>query len=199
MTRRLPILALLLSLLGLALVSLDWGVRFALLESKDLMYRRAEVERFVQGDDPYQLPTMTYPPSALAVFAPLLAPFGPAAVKPAWLGLNLIFVGVLCGAIVALWGRSWPPWLRVAFCLTVVASKPVRGGIALGQFHLIPTAMMLVAVLALRARRPVVAGLLVAVALAKPTMVLPFLGFLAVRQHWRALGVALGVQAAALL
>src|SRR4051812_21682390 len=139
MTRCLPILALLMTLLGLAMVSLAWGCQHALDASKDLMYRWDEVERFVRGDDPYQLTSMTYPPSALAVFAPLLGPFGREAVKPAWLGLNLVFVAVLCGAIVALWGRSWPAWLGVAFCLTVVASKPVRGGIALGQFHLIPT------------------------------------------------------------
>src|SRR5262249_38113943 len=102
------------------------------------------------------------------------------------------------GAVVRLWGEAWPFWLRAAVCLTIVASKPVRGGIALGQFHLIPTALMLLAVLALRSRREVVAGLLVGIALAKPTMSLPFLRVLLARRHGRALATAFGFQAAAL-
>ena len=98
-----------------------------------------------------------------------------------------------------LWGGNWPAWLKVAFCLTLVAAKPVRGGIALGQFHLIPTVLMLTAVLALNHSRQIVAGLMVGLSLAKPTMSLPFLGYLVVRRQWRALAMALGVQAVALL
>jgi hypothetical protein len=58
---------------------------------------------------------------------------------------------------------------------------------------------MMLSVLVLRARREALAGLLVGVALAKPTMTLPFLGFLAARRHGRALAVALGLQTAMLL
>jgi hypothetical protein len=195
MNRSLVRAALLVILTLLAVFSLAWGCGHALAASKDLMSRWAEVERFLRRDDPFALVSLTYPPSALPVFAALIGPFGPASVRSFWLGLNLAFLAMLCGATIALWGRWWPAWLRGAVCLVVVASKPVRGGIALGQFHLIPTVLMLLAVLALRGRRPILAGLLVGIALAKPTMVLPFLGFLAVRRHWRVLLVALGVQA----
>jgi Glycosyltransferase family 87 len=195
MSRPLAIATLLVILTLLALLSMAWGCEHALTTSKDLMSRWAEIDRFSRGEDPFQLPSMTYPPSALPVFATLVGPFGPESVRAFWLGLNLAFLVILCGAVVALWGQSWPLWLRAAVCLVVVACKPVRGGIALGQFHLIPTALMLLSVLALRARRQHIAGLLVGIALAKPTMVVPFLGFLVVRKQWRALAVALGVQA----
>ncbi len=55
------------------------------------------------------------------------------------------------------------------------------------------------AVALLARRREVSAGLLVGIALAKPTMAVPFLGFLAVRRHWKALAAALAFQVLALL
>jgi hypothetical protein len=183
----------------LAALGLAWGCEHALATSKDLLYRWAEVARFVRREDPYQLPSMTYPPSALPVFTPLVAPFGREGVKAFWLGMNLAALAALGAAMVRLWGEAWPGWLKAAFVLAVVASKPVRGGIGLGQYHLVPTALMVLAVPALRGRRPIVAGLLVGVALAKPTMAVPFLFVLAVRAEWRALGAALAFQAAAWL
>jgi hypothetical protein len=199
MTR--PAIVSLLALLALlSAVGLTWGGMHALLESKDLLYRRAEVARFLARQDPYTLDSMTYPPSALPVFTPLVAPFRTeSALKAAWLALNLAILAVLCGTTVRLWGRTWPLWVQVAFVLAVSASKPVRGGIGNGQFHLIPTALMVLAVAALRVKRPVVAGLLVGVALAKPTMVLPFLALFAARKQWTALGTAVGFQALATL
>lgn len=64
----------------------------------------------------------------------------------------------------------------------------------MGQFHLIPTALIVVAVAALRARRELLAGVLVGLALTKPTLALPFLGLLAAQRYFRALGAAVGVQ-----
>jgi hypothetical protein len=134
----------------------------------------------------------------MVVFAPLVAPFGPQALRGVWLVLNLASLGLLCGVVIRLWAKDWPFWLQVSFCLAVIASKPVRGGIALGQFHLIPTALMLATVLALHEARRLAAGIMLGVALAKPTMALPFLGYLVARRQWQAIGVAVGFHALAL-
>jgi hypothetical protein len=197
MARPLLILPLLLALLVAAVGSLAWGGQHALATSKDLMSRADEVALFRRGVDPYRLPSMTYPPTALPVFAPLVAPLEGSRLRVFWLALNVVALAVLAVEVVRLWGEHWPGWLQLAVAMVIVASKPARGGIGLGQFHLIPTALMIVALHALRARRTVLAGILVAVALAKPTMVLPFLGFLAVRGYWRTLATALALQGAA--
>ncbi|HEV3164286.1 MAG TPA: glycosyltransferase family 87 protein [Isosphaeraceae bacterium] len=194
----LPTLAILALL---AVASLAWAGHHALRKSDDLMRRAEEISLFVKAENPYHDPDMTYPPTALPVFAPLVAPFlaRPVVLRAVWLALNLVVLVVLCATIVRLWGKSWPGWLQAAFCLAVVACKPVRGGIGLGQFHLVPVALMLLSLTALKARRPTLAGLLVGIALAKPTMVAPFLGFLAVRRQWRTLFTAGLLQGAMLL
>jgi hypothetical protein len=189
-----------LTVLGLlALVSLAWGAEHALQKSDDLLRRAQEVGLFLERQDPYRDPDSTYPPSALPLFAALIGPVVPAALRGFWLALNLAALLALCVAVMRLWGRDWPAWLQLGFCLVVAASKPVRGGIGLGQFHLIPMALIVFSVWSVRAKREWTGGLLLGLALAKPTMALPFLGFLAARQHWRALAAACAVQIAAFL
>ena len=161
-------------------------------DSADLLRRAEEVALFRRRIDPYTDPDMTYPPTAPPIFTVLVAPFRGWALKAFWLGLNLAALAALCGGIVRLGAGGWPGWLRAAFCLAVAASKPARGGIGLGQFHLIPTAL---AVLAIGTRSEVAAGLMMGIALVKPTIALPFLALLAARRRWRALAVALGLQA----
>lgn len=191
---RLAVPALLLLLALLAAGSLAWTVRPALADSDDLMRRAEEITLFVEGLDPYQDPDMTYPPSAPPIFTPLVAPFEGPTLRAVWLGLNYLTLGAFCWAVVRIWGPTWPTWLKLAVILAIVATKPVRGGIALGQFHLIPTTLMLLTLLAERSGRPVLGGLLLGIALAKPTMVLPFVLFLLVRRAWVAVGVAAAVQ-----
>jgi hypothetical protein len=181
-------------LIPLAVASLLWASVHALSKSDDLMRRAEEISLFVRGLDPYQDPDMTYPPSALPIFTPLVAPFGPEALRGFWLGLNLTTLGVFAWVVGRIWGADWPGWLRAALMLTTVATKPVRGGIGLGQFHLLPLTLVLIGFLAWERRRPVVAGLLIGVALAKPTMVLPFLTVLVLRRAWLPLAVASIVQ-----
>jgi hypothetical protein len=199
MTRFLAILSVLVVTSLLAAASLGWAGTRAWADSGDLMRRAEEIGLFVRGQDPYRDPDMTYPPTALPVFAPLVAPFGPEALRGFWLLLNLAALAAVCAAVLDQTGRDWPAWGKVLFCLVVVASKPVRGGIGLGQFHLIPLALMLWAVSGWGVRRPIVAGLFVGVALVKPTMGLPLLGFLVVRRRWRTLATAIGFQGAALV
>ncbi|MFO0958807.1 MAG: glycosyltransferase family 87 protein [Isosphaeraceae bacterium] len=190
--------ALLFFLSALALASLAWGIRPALRDSDDLMRRAEEVSLFVRGLDPYDDPDMTYPPSAPPVFTPLIAPFPPAILRAAWLGLNLLALGSVIALAIRTWGDAWPGWLRAAVGLSIVAMKPVRGGIALGQFHLIPLVLGILAV-GLARKRPVLAGVCLGIALIKPTMVLPLACLAMARGWWKVLIAASLVQAAAWL
>src|SRR6188508_206533 len=90
----------------LALASLAWGARNALRGSGDLVRRAEEVALVDAGRDPYLDPDMTYPPSAPAVFVPLVAPFEGGALRPAWLAFNLAALGAVIGLIVRWWGRG---------------------------------------------------------------------------------------------
>ena len=186
----------------LAIGSLAWGCFHAVTDGADLEKRAVEFDLFKRGDDPYQFSRdMTYPPTAPPVFALAIGPFvgrGEATLKLAWLFLNLCALGAVCGLILRLWGRDWPFWLQVTFCLIVVASKPARLGIGLGQFHLIPLALMLGAVAWSRAGRPIRAGFLLGASLVKPTLSLPLLSFFLVRRRWKTLCAAIVFQGVAL-
>ena len=187
--------AALLGLLGcLAAAGLAWGCVKALGDGADLLRRAEEVALFVRGENPYADPDMTYPPSAPPVFTALIAPVPASALRGAWLVLNLLALAALVWAVARLAGRAWPSWLVAAFGLALAASKPVRGGIGLGQFHLIPTALVAGSLLAMGARRQVAAGLMLGIALIKPTMALPFLAIPAARGRWRTLATASAVQ-----
>jgi hypothetical protein len=187
-------------LLGLAAGgSVGWGSWHALTKSDDLVRRSEEVRIFLDRQDPYRDPDMTYPPTALPVFTALIGPWPAGWVKAFWLGLNLAALTSVCASVLWLWAKDWTGRQQGAFVLIVAASKPVRLGIGLGQFHLVPLALLLLSVVAMSSRRPLLAGLCVGVALAKPTMVLPFLAYLAARGSWRTLATALAVQVIALV
>jgi hypothetical protein len=178
----------------LAVASLAWGSLHAIRKSADLMRRAEEVALFVRGLDPYADPDMTYPPTALPVFTPLVAPFDGRSLRIVWLVGNLVALGFVLKSAVGDRCRSWGRETRLAFCGVVAASKPARLTIGMGQYSLIPLALTLAAVQRAGQGRPWSAGLALAIALAKPTMVLPVLGLFAVRRWWKALLVAAAVQ-----
>lgn len=187
---------LLIALAILACGSLVYGVKTARVDSADLHRRAEEVQRFLHRQDPYEDEghDNTYPPPALPVFAATV-PLGPAPVRIwVWIVLNLLALAAIGAVVVRTWGASWPPWVRAAFVLTAIASKPVRAGIALGQFHLIPTALILGAESLGAAGRPVASGLLTGLALTKPTIAAPYMLLLAARRQWQAFTVALALQ-----
>ena len=186
-----PVLGLLATL---AALSLAYGGVMAFRDGADLERRAVEAARFRARLDPYAVPDATYPPSALPFFAATVPPDRSPLLPASWLILNLGAVGAI-GATVALPRRDrWPRWALWAFALVVAACKPTRAGIALGQFHLIPLAAIL-GCEALAATRPIRAGLLLALALVKPTMSLPYLFVLAAKRRWMTLSVALSAQA----
>jgi hypothetical protein len=192
---------LLAALAVLAAASLAWGARNALRDSGDLMRRAEEVALLLDRQDPYTDPDMTYPPPALPVFAALVGPLlrWPIALRAAWLVFNGLALGLLVHEVLRCVGTTWPPWVRLAWALAVVASKPVRLTLGLGQYALIPLAMLLVALRLSREGRRIAPGTLLALALIKPTIALPFVGVFAARRAWGTIAVAGAWQAAALL
>lgn len=197
---RWPVLATTLSLLVLALASLCWGSYHALSKSADLERRVTEVKLLVQRVNPYVEPDSTYPPSALPVFAlaigPLLA--SPTLIRAVGLLLNALALAVIAHQLVrdrlSVWPRQWI-WV---FLLVLLACKPVRLTLGMGQFSLIPLACMLLALRAADRASPLTAGALTALALVKPTLSLPFLILLAFRGHLKAATVAVILHLASL-
>ncbi len=185
----------LLGLGGLACWSLVWGGQHALSDSADLGRRIEEMALFRSGTDPYADPDATYPPSAWFVFEALIPNWSEPAVRVLWLALNL---GALAGLAEGV--RRWLPEGRSRFwtaavLLALTATKPVRAGLALGQFHLIPTVLAVWAVVLIRDRKPRWAGLCLGLALVKPTMVLPILALWLVQGQIAAVVTAGTVQA----
>lgn len=193
-----PTALLLVPLALLAAAGVAWGSVHALRDSGDLLRRAEEVALFVAGQDPYADPDLTYPPSALLVFTPLVGPFGPFSLKLLWLALNLGALAATLALTIRLAGPGWDRPTRAAFILIALASKPVRLTLGLGQFSLIPLALALAAVLLARKGRQVAAGLLLAVSLVKPTIAAPFLILLAVGGKARAAAAACLAQGAAI-
>ena len=194
-TRRMAAVWLLLIVLSiLALWSIRWGTGTALRDSADLVRRGEEVRLFLDRVNPYSDPDCTYPPSALPVFAALLGPIPDPLLSPVYLVLNLAALGAVGLGLVRLRAQGWRDpvgWCLLAWCL---ACRPVRAGLALGQFHLIPVALALATLPCLARGRTWWAGLLLGLALTKPTMVYPVVIVWLFTGHGRAVAVALGVQ-----
>ena len=178
----------------IAAVSLTYAVRTALNDSADLERRAEEAVMFAKHEDPYvDEQDMTYPPSSLPVFRILVPTESSRTRRILWVCLSLAATFAICGGMVDRWGKHWPPWHQSVFCLMVAGSKPVRAGIALGQFHVIPVALLVWA--EVLAHRAVVSGLLVGLALIKPTMAAPYVLVMLVRRRWTSVLMAGAVQA----
>jgi hypothetical protein len=185
--------------LVLAAWSLAWGAGQALADSADLLRRVEEVALFLHRDDPYADPDLTYPPSALPVFTLILGALPSGSEPAAWLAMNLAAALALVLGLRAIWANSADRASAILLACWVLAARPTRAGLALGQFHLIPVALAVGTIPALAARRDRLAGALLGIALIKPTMAAPLWVVWIVRGHRRAAGVALGVQAALIL
>src|SRR4051812_1685449 len=108
MSRPALMIAMLAALLAMAAGSLTYAVKKARTDSADLERRAEEVALFRHGDDPYRDPDMTYPPTALPVFAATVPTGSAAARRVLWIGFNLMALTALCAIIAMTWGRSWP-------------------------------------------------------------------------------------------
>jgi hypothetical protein len=121
--------------------------------------------------------------------------------KWAWFGGNLLLIGVVLGLLP--WVAPSPPAWRgralVAVGLAFVGALATRVAVSSGQTALLVLALTLGALVLLDRGAPVRAGVLTGLALSKYSLAPPLVLYLVYRRQWRALGVALLVQAVALL
>lgn len=168
------------ALMLLSAASLAWGSYHALTNSADLMRRVEEVRLVLARENPYQDPDATYPPASMPLFTVLIGPLAASdtLVRATWLGLNLAAAGLVVALSLRGWATGWSPWQRLVFAAVALASKPVRLTLGMGQYSLLPLASMLGALALIERGRVVSAAVLMVLALAKPTMSLPFAGML---------------------
>ncbi|MGE5721661.1 MAG: glycosyltransferase 87 family protein [Sphingomonadales bacterium] len=182
--------------------SMDLGQ--PLKASQELM-REDPYRRFLQvpiGPDaqarPDANPFGVFPvqvPSALMLLWPYAMLSWPGA-KLAWLISNLLFTaGLLLLAFRRLLpGRS--PWLYAAIGALFVIGMPWRNIIANGQHLLASLFLFLLALELADRRRPVPAGIALAAALLKYTVILFLLPYLILKRQWLPIAVALAIHAA---
>jgi hypothetical protein len=183
-----------------AVASLGWGCFHAFRDSADLERRIEEVELFLNRIDPFTDPDMTYPPSAPPIFAALLAPVPSPLRRGFWLALNLAALALVARQIGDRYLARLSPSARLAGFIFIIASRPVRMGIALGQFHIIPVVAVLAATRCLNSENGRISrSLWLALALIKPTVAAPFLILLVIRRQWFVLGAAVSLHVASWL
>lgn len=134
-------------------------------------------------------PEATYPPSTLAVLLPLIGFLPQTALLPIYTSVNLLFLSVLL-LFLAQWTRASTglsasgAWLLAsAVCL---CWPPLVFAVQNGQAG-IPVLLCALAFARLFPRRPVLAGVLLMLALVKPSMALLFAFIPLVHWRWRPL------------
>jgi Glycosyltransferase family 87 len=140
-----------------------------------------------------------YPPTALPLLVPLALMPWPTAIG-LWIALNVMaFVAIVLSALALV--RVAPRSAEAAaivVCALVLA--PFHTAIAVGNIVLIVFALGMLSCVCLERHFAVTAGMFLAAASAlKPTIVLPFLIYLAARRQWRTLVVAFGAGCALFL
>lgn len=129
-----------------------------------------------------------YPPHTAVLLAPLGWLPRPVAFV-LWLGAQVLLLAILLGQLNRL-TRGWGKTERLLIFVTVLAFPPLLLNFLLGSFSLLLTVCVLAFSEALRANRPVSAGLSLVVGSVKPqSLILPGLALLGGRR-WKALGTA---------
>jgi alpha-1,2-mannosyltransferase len=188
-----------------------YGYRQDRLYNVDLpSFYLAARRTFTEGSSPYDYVALRdqgaeigqhvfpflYPPTSLLALYPLhLLTYGQA--KIAMLVANHLLALAMAGLLVLVLVPFRRPELGLLVGAVLLASDPVGQTLAHAQVNLVVLMLLLVAWMGLRAERPVVGGVSLALAiLVKPTPIL-LLGLLLVRRAWRPLAVALGALALA--
>src|SRR5204863_9098379 len=100
-------------------------------------------------------------------FARLVAPVGPLGAetgKLVWVAVEVVVLGILLRwSIVALPGRGIAPYFLVGFVIVLMA-KFYAHEIVLGQANLLLAVLLIGALLAVQGNRPVLAGVIVGIA-----------------------------------
>ena len=132
----------------------------------------------------FTLPTPHPPPVGLLVFPVGLLDYQTAAIT--WFVLEIVF---LVAAIWLLARNAEPRWSVVSCAvaaLILVGWAPVYWELFFGQLMVLLLLLLAGARLALKSQRPLVAGLLVGLAILMKTIPWPFVILFAIRREWRA-------------
>jgi len=135
-------------------------------------------------------PAPGYPP--WAYFTGLLLVSAPWPAAYWW----YLLVSVASALTLSLWiwkdAANLPGTFRLLLIGAVLAAASLRTTLRFGQYGLIVSASLAAALLAMRDKRSIWAGILFAIAMTKPTMAAPFLLIPLVRRDWKAIVVATG-------
>ena len=161
----------------------------------DLRNRDIEHTIFARGENPFDTFDASQPPWAY--------PLGLLLTAPSWPAVRVYFavINALALAFLMLWAyrepRDAPPRVRWLLAGAVFAFGGSCTATEVGQVSIIVTALLAAALLFDRARRPLACGLMVALALIKPTIAAPFALALVVTGRYRAAAAAAAYGAAA--
>jgi hypothetical protein len=161
----------------------------------DIKNRDTEHELFVRGQNPFDSFEASQPPWGY--------PFGLLLTAPEWPAVRVYFavINALALAVLMWWAyrepRMAPPHVRWLLAGAVFAFGGSCTATEVGQVSIVVTALLAGALMLDRMQRQAAAGLLVALALIKPTIAAPFAVALLVAGRYRAAAAAAAYGAAA--
>lgn len=139
-----------------------------------------------------------YPPSALLFFSPIGWLDWPQA-QVAWLIINLASSVIILSLLKSLFFKNSSSYLFPLFVNLFLASTPLRVGLTNGQ-HALPSMAFFLLVIYLSNRKPIFAGLAMALSWLKFTLTMPLAALVLHPQlRWKTLGWAIGIHVCAVL
>ncbi len=149
-----------------------------------LNFRHVEVEKEIGVLDALAYPPWTYTTGLLLHSMPL-----------PWARIQYAFANLLALAAIVLWSMKWTPQglpglARGVLPLSVLGTMPFWCTLAYGQYGVLQVAMIAWSLSLSEAGWGVSAGVLMGMAMLKPSFTLPFGLLLLCRRNWRAVAVA---------
>ncbi len=151
-------------------------------------HQEPQLDQSVAIDPDLGLPTPGYPPWAYGTGILFMWSADPMVVRFCFAGVNLVLLGCIAGWNFRLGGARWE--LALLFPAASLAADSLCATLAVGQLGIIVVGSLLAASWFDERRRPILAGLLLGVALIKPTLSLPFLLPFFIKGRWLTLAVA---------
>jgi len=172
------------------------------MEMIDFLTWQKAVVRVLHAEPLYFVDVGHYQFKYLPAFALLMAPFGllgPETGKLAWFAVEVVLLGILLRwSIAALPGRRIAPYFLVGFVIVLMA-KFYAHEIVLGQANLLLAVLLIGALLAVQGNRPILAGVIVGIAVFVKPYAVVLLPWLIVTEGVAAAATTVGVVTAGLV
>ena len=192
------------------------GVRRALTDMGDFAVIYASTRAFDAGQNPYDASAMRaawlqagqnkpgdpnpddlalYPPATYLLLSPL-AWLDWTHVRWAWILINLLSVAVLMVTLTRYWQGELSPWKAALVAAFILGFGPIHTAIAKGQLAVVVAAILALAVVAQVHKAPVLAAILIGLAVSlKPQIAAPVIVLYLIQRQWKAIAVVAGVSA----